>query len=72
MEQTPVICSSQSVKAALSLAMPRVGTNEQWSVEKHLFRLSDGHSVLLILAGVSCVPVESADLGKIDHICILR
>ncbi|MGD0432179.1 MAG: hypothetical protein ABSA58_13910 [Acetobacteraceae bacterium] len=67
--QTPsIIGAAKDIKPRFSLAMPRVRKQQQWFIEKDLFRFGLTDPMLVhALARVSRIPLEALEMGQIDH-----
>jgi hypothetical protein len=70
-QRTPIESLAEGVEARLLVAVPQVFQHQQGLVEEDLFGLGLRHAVLLVLAGVTVVPVEADDAREIDHSCTL-
>src|SRR5665213_2742946 len=66
-----VIGDAERVQPRFLSAVPCVRGDQQGDIEKNLLRLGVRHVVLVVLACVSCIPVEASNQGKIKHFCIL-
>ena len=70
-QRTPIERLAEGVEARLLVAVPQVFQHQQGLVEEDLFGLGLRHAVLLVLAGVTVVPVEAGDTREINHSCTL-
>ena len=59
------------MKSGLQLAVAAILQQQQGRIEKNLFRLSHGYTMLVIFPSIAVVPVEPNNFAEIDHFCIL-
>ena len=72
MQGSPFVRLSQRMDADLLGAVGCILQDQQRGVEKHLLCLRHRDAMLVFaFAGIASVPIEAADLGKINHFCIL-
>ncbi len=55
------------MKSRLQLAMAAILQQQQGGIEKNLFRLSHGYTMLVILPSIAVVPVEPNNFVEINH-----
>src|SRR5271165_1413265 len=67
MQSSPRMGSTQQVKARLSLAVSLIDQQQQRLIEAHLLRLWRRHTMLLVLARVTVIPIEANDGREVDH-----
>ena len=71
MELTPVIRLTESLVPIFIFTVRSVSCEQRLRGE-HLFCLRSSHSMLFqTLTEISQVPIETLDLAKVNHVCIL-
>jgi hypothetical protein len=66
-KQSRLISLAQRVKTWLPLAVHYVGQEQQRVIEEYLLRFGRGDAMLVVLARVTVVPLETGDLRQVNH-----
>lgn len=62
---------AEAMKPGFNLGVLVVCDDQQPQVKKHLLRLGLGYTMPLVLADITGIPIESFNMLKINHGCIL-